>query len=363
MLWEWQKATSGSLTLPIKATNPAGFLREAGLDVPSWREMGAAAHGAVRRRLKQRVDMATTTQRPNGADLDELSFHNDAVSLCMLVNRRHRTVRVIDFRAGATLAKRNFVIQTARREGIEKLFVLVERDEVATWTRLGFRREGNIPSFYRRSDAWIMGAVVAAVGPMKPERAYGDDDDDDVEDELPEPNPALDLADKTIDKAKRLVKDTQEKSVPPTKLAAAKRDAVQKAVLGAHKNGRALTGFELFSRDAEKTHFVVSGRGGFELFAAYELQPSFASSMLELLVSPRDEGERSLTVSAIRTMLGRLVEVGAVSTFSLAPADDVLLASAFLANGFRKSAVLASHIVVGDKRRDAIVWSKKLADN
>ncbi len=306
--------------------------------------------------------MATTTQRPNQADLDELSFHNDAVSLCMLVNRRHRTVRVIDFRAGATLAKRNFVVQTARREGIEKLFVLVERDEVGTWTRLGFRREGNIPSFYRRSDAWIMGAVVAAVGPMKPERAY-DDDDDDIEEEVPEPNPALELADKTIDKARRLVKDTAEKSVPPTKLAAAKRDAVQKAVVAAQKNGRALTGFELFSRDAEKTQLVVSGRGGFELFAAYELQPSFASSMLELLVSPRDEGERSLTVSAIRTLLGRLVEVGAVSTFSLAPADDILLASAFLANGFRKSAVLASHIVVGDKRRDAIVWSKKLADN
>lgn len=306
--------------------------------------------------------MATATQRPNGADLDELSFNNDAVSLCMLVNRRHKTVRVIDFRAGATLAKRNFVIQTARREGIEKLFVLVERDEVATWTRLGFRREGNIPSFYRRSDAWIMGAVVASVGPMKPERAY-DDDDDDIEEDVPEPNPAIELAEKTIDKAKRLVKDTAEKSIPPTKLASAKRDGVQKAVALAQKNGRALTGFELFSRDAEKTQLVVSGRGSFELFAAYELQPSFASSMLELLVSPRDEGERSLTVSAIRTLLGRLVEVGAVSTFSLAPADDILLASAFLANGFRKSAVLASHIVVGDKRRDAIVWSKKLADN
>jgi hypothetical protein len=305
--------------------------------------------------------MATTTQRPNQADLDELSFNNDAVSLCMLVNRRHKTVRVIDFRAGATLAKRNFVIQTARREGIEKLFVLVERDEVVTWNRLGFRREGNIPSFYRRSDAWIMGAVVANVGPMKPERAY--DDDDEVEEEVPEPNPALELAEKTIDKAKKLVKETAEKSIPPTKLASARRDDVQKAVAAAQKSGRALTGFELFSRDAEKTQLVVTGRGGFELHTAYEIQPSFASSMLEILVAPRDEGERSLTVSAIRTVLGRLVEVGAVSTFAIAPADDILLASAFLANGFRKSAVLASHIEVGGKRRDAIVWSKKLADN
>ncbi len=310
----------------------------------------------------QWVVMATTTQRAIHATVDELSFHNDAVSLCMLVNRGHKTVRVIDFRAGATLAKRNFVLSTAKREGIEKVFVLVERDEVATWTRLGFRREGSIPSFYRRSDAWIMGAVIATVGPMRPERAYDDDDDSD-EDEVVEPNPAVELADKTVDRARRLMKDTAEKSIPQTKLAPAKRDAVQKAVALAQKTGRALTRFELFSRDAEKSHWVVTGRGGFELHAAYELQPSFASSMLELLVGPRDEGERSLTISAIRTMLGRLVEVGAVSTFCIVPADDVLLGSAFLANGFRKSAVLASHLEVGGKRRDGIVWSKKLQDN
>ncbi len=70
--------------------------------------------------------MAATAQRPNTATIDELSFNNDAVSLCMLVNRRHASVRVIDFRAGATLAKRNFVLTTARREGIEKVYVLVE---------------------------------------------------------------------------------------------------------------------------------------------------------------------------------------------------------------------------------------------
>ena len=85
--------------------------------------------------------------------------------------------------------------------------------------------------------------------------------------------------------------------------------------------------------------------------------------MLELLAAPRDESERLLTQSAIHALLGKLVEVNAVSTFSLAPADDLLLSSCFLANGFRKSAVLASHLVVGNKRRDAIVWSKKLADN
>src|SRR5262249_195009 len=97
--------------------------------------------------------------------VDELLFHNDTVSLCLLVNRRHQTLRVIDFRAGPTLAKRNFVIAAAKREGVEKVFTLVERDEVSTWTRLGFSREGSIHAFYKRSDAWIL---AAAVSPRRP---------------------------------------------------------------------------------------------------------------------------------------------------------------------------------------------------
>lgn len=306
--------------------------------------------------------MAATTQRSSvQATTDELSFNNNAVSLCMLANRRHQTVRVIDFRAGATLAKRNFVVQTARRENIEKVFVLVERDEVHTWSRLGFRREGSIPGFYRRSDAWIMGAVIDSIGPMKPERPLDADDDDD-DDDL-EPNLAAEAADKLIEKAKKLAKETADKALPPTKVATIKREAAEKAAALATKAGRALTGFELFSRDAERHFLSASGKNGFELVASYEVQPSFASSMLELLVGPRDEAERLLTVSALRSLLGKLVEVNAVSTFTIAPADDVLLSSCFVANGFRKAAVLASHLVVGGKRRDAIVWSKKLADN
>ncbi len=304
--------------------------------------------------------MAATAERQNERSIDELTFHNDAVSLCLLVNRRHGNLRVIDFRAGPTLAKRNFVLNTARREGIDKVFVLVERDEVNTWTRLGFRREGSIPSFYRRSDAWLMGAVVSQVGPMRPERAYDEDDEDDLPEE---PNLAVELADKLIDKARRLTKETADKVVPVTKLAPAKRNVVDKAIATATKAGRALTGFELFSRDAERHFLSVTGKGNFELIASYEVQPSFASSMMEILVGPRDESERLLTLSAIRSVVAKLVDGGAISTFSLAPADDLLLASCFLGAGFRKSGVLASHISIGGKRRDAIIWSKKLSDN
>jgi hypothetical protein len=51
-----------------------------------------------------------------------------------------------------------------------------------------------------------------------------------------------------------------------------------------------------------------------------------------------------------------------VSCFSLAPSDDVGLAAAFLYNGFRRTGLLAEHLVVGQQRKDAILWSRKLAN-
>lgn len=300
--------------------------------------------------------MAATIERSTQA-VDELLFHNDSVSLCLLVNRRHKTLRVIDFRAGPTVAKRNFVIATAKREGVEKVFVLVERDEVNTWMRLGFRREGNIPGFYKRSDAWIMGAVVAEVGPMRAEDVY---DDDELDSEFDEPSSAVDVAAKTVEKAKKLVKEAGQKSQPITKLSAIKKDVAKKAIASATSAGRALSGFEPFSRDAVRVNVLVSGRGGFELPCSYEIQPSFGSSMFDILVAPRDENERLLTQSALATLGSNMVEAGAVSTFTILPSDDVQLTGAMLGAGFRKSGVLSSHLSVGGKRKDGIIWSKRL---
>src|SRR5262245_41507921 len=99
---------------------------------------------------------STQQQKP----VEEIFFQNDAVSLCLLIHRRRKTMRVIDFRAGPSNAKRMFVLSLAQREGVEKVYTLVERDEVGTWVKLGFAKEGNIPGFYKRSDAFLLGATV-----------------------------------------------------------------------------------------------------------------------------------------------------------------------------------------------------------
>jgi len=321
--------------------------------------------------------MAAKNFAAASSGVEEILFHNDTVSLCLLVNRRHQTLRVIDFRAGPTVAKRNFVIAAAKREGVEKVFTLVERDEVSTWTRLGFSREGSIHAFYKRSDAWILGAVVSQVGapaegalrgsalPRLDALDKGDEGDEDDEDgdgerdEAPA-SPAAALAERTLARARRQLKGAAA-SLPAVKIAPAPAADLRRAVAAAQRAGRALTGFEAFGRDVERRAYLITARGGFELFASWESQACFGNSFLEILTGPRTEPERLATTAAVRAVCDRLAAEGVASTFCLSPADDAALASVFLGAGLRRSGVLARHLQVQGERKDAIVWSRKLA--
>jgi hypothetical protein len=295
-------------------------------------------------------------EAPSASGGGEILLQDATVSICLLVNRRHKHLRVIDFRAGPTIAKRNLVLAAARREGVEKVFTLVERDEVATWTRLGFSREGSIPSFYRRNDAWIMGIVVAGARPL-PASALADvGDDDEPADEVPE-SAALALAERTIARAKKLARDEAPSSVKLSEVGMAE---ARKAILAAEKKGTALTGFEPFGRDAVRATFACSARG-LTLHVSAEAQPFFQSSFVELLATPRTDAERSVATAAIGAVCERLRSQGAASAFAVGPADDAAHAATFLANGFRRSAALAQHLAISGKRRDAIVWWKKIA--
>ena len=295
--------------------------------------------------------------------VEEMFVQNDAVSLCLLLNRRTKTMRVIDFRAGPSHAKRLFVLKLAKREGIEKVYTLVERDEVSTWVKLGFAKEANIAGFYKRSDALILGCSVDAASARSDLHVpIGLEEDDDPA--LAEPSPAHDFAEKTLVHAKKHAKELADRPLPVTKIAMVQETdtAVKKIVEKAIKSGRALTAFEAFGRDVERRFFHLTSRGGFELVASTESQSCFGNAFLELLTGPKTEAERLATVSALRALCDKLLSEGVVSCFAIAPSDDVALATAFVFNGFRRTGLLQNHVTVGGERRDAIVFSRKLAN-
>jgi hypothetical protein len=302
--------------------------------------------------------------------VDEVFFQNEHVSLCLLMNRRTRTMRVIDFRAGPSNAKRMFVMSLAQREGAEKVYTLVERDEVSTWVKLGFAKEGNIPGFYKRSDAFMLGTLVTAAStssrmpPLHSEVRLAIPSTDDVAAPAgpPEMSPAQERMERTIVLGKKHAKELVDKPLPLAKVAPLREVDAKKAVAAALKSGRALTAFEPFGRDVQRHYYVVTARGGFELVTSIESQQCFGNSFLEMLTGPRNDADRLATVSALRTICDRLLADGVVSCFALAPSDDVGLATAFSFNGFRRTGLLQGHILVGGERKDAIIFSRKLAN-
>ena len=305
----------------------------------------------------------STQQKSPQKVADEVFFSNDAVSLCLLVHRRAKTMRVIDFRAGATSAKRMFVLSLAQREGVEKVYTLVERDEVATWVKLGFAKEGNIPGFYKRSDAFLLGCSVDAATRATPAQSemrisLHDSGNEHVEDVVD--MAAHDLAEKTLVRAKKHAKELVEQPLPIAKVAPMREADAKKAVEKAQKAGRALTAFEPFGRDVQRRYFTVTTRGGFELVISTESQACFGNAFLELLTAPKNASERLATVSSLRAICDKLHAEEVVTCFALAPSDDLAMATAFVFNGFRRTGLLQNHMVVGGERKDAIIWSRKL---
>jgi hypothetical protein len=295
-------------------------------------------------------------------------------------------MRVVDFRAGPTLAKRKLVLELAKREGMEKAYTLVERDELSTWVKLGFAKEGNIPGFYKRSDAFLLGCSVDAAlarepreipmqsevrislrgrlahtQPPPPPAAVEDDDPPEVVDDS-----AHVFAEKTLAHAKKQAKDLADKALPVAKVTQVREADVKKALEKALKAGLALTAFEPFGRDVERRYFIATCRPAksppFELIASTESQACFGNAFLELLTAPRGEVEKLATVAALRALCERLLADEVVSCFALGPSDDEALSCAFVANGFRRTGLLQNHMVVGSIRKDAIIWSRKLAN-
>jgi hypothetical protein len=315
-----------------------------------------------------------------GPTFEEVFVRNDVVSLCLLLNRRARQMRVIDFRAGASPAKKLFVQSIARRERIEKVVVLVERDECATWARLGFVREGNIPGFYKRSDAFIMGCVVPPIDGSSPTTSSpkpriaesgvfsvgrhsvytSEDDEPDLEEEAPAPAVSA-QAEKTVTHARRIGKELMNASLPSVKLTPLSATDAQKRVAIASKEGRALTGFESFGRDVTRDDILVSSKGMTDLVIGAEIQRCYGNAFLEVLTAPRDDKERNFTAAAIQAACDRLLDNEIVCAFSVTPADDVKMATAFVASGFRRTGLLRQHLRIKNDRVDAILWSRKLA--
>ena len=272
---------------------------------------------------------ATLPQRdPSKPAVEELYFRSDSAYLCVILNRRTRFIRVVDFRAGALPAKRLYIQSVAKQEGIQKVITLVEKDEVSSWTRVGFVREGTIPGFYKRSDGHLCGCVIG-------ERvASVEVSERDMLD--PKPKSAM-------------VQEVEEEE------ALKERDKLWKVSTG-------FGAFDAFGRDAARMYYSCSYKKAPVNYISAEYEDCFGHSLVEVLRRP-DDHDGLLAVSwALMEMCEVLKDRGIVAGFAFTPSEDVEMASVYLACGFRKTGLLAQGVLVGDTRQDAILWTRKLAN-
>ncbi|MDH5490855.1 MAG: hypothetical protein OEY14_02665 [Myxococcales bacterium] len=278
--------------------------------------------------------------------MEELYFRSDSAYFCMLLNRRTRSMRVVDFRAGALPAKRLYIQSVAKREDIQKVITLVEKDEVSSWTRVGFVREGTIPGFYKRSDGHLCGCVIG---------------DKTASEEISDG--AVRLSERTINAGKKAIeripdeiKGVSVKEIDASDALAA-RDAIWKA-----PKARPVSSFDSFGRDAARLWMEVSCKRSKPNYISAEYQDCFGHALIEVLRPPESENGLLAVTQGLRQISEMLQERGIVAGFSFVPLDDVDLSTAYLAAGYRKTGLVAMGAVSGDERKDAILWTRKLAN-
>ena len=161
--------------------------------------------------------------------------------------------------------------------------------------------------------------------------------------------------------AKRAAKEIPE-NIRGASVSAATETVALKARTAVLRKGNALNTFDDFGRDAERFYMQAKAKKSKPIFLSAEYQDCFGHSLVELLKSPETDDEMLATIAALRTLSEDLKDRGIISAFGFAPSDDVQVATAYTAAGFRKTGLLSGGIRIGEERQDAILWTRKLAN-
>lgn len=283
--------------------------------------------------------------------MDEVPVRAAGIHVSLILNRRHRVARLVDFLAGSFPQKAAAIDAVARREGIERVYTLVEKEESVGWSRVGFAREGSIPGYYKRSDAHLMGRVVSTPPLVD-------------EDGLPMTPPAdANAAERTLNQAKKLQPELTG-ALKGFRVALCSDESVgaEAALPPRSKKGGAWLE-ERFGRTGQRLHVVGRvarvGAKPAEQLLSLELQEPFGNAHLQLAswaLKPDDGRMLFCALQAAAEPL-RAKEIGCV--FALSPADNPVTAAAFLAAGYKRTGLLSQHLLLGDRRVDAFLWTRR----
>ncbi len=279
-------------------------------------------------------------EKQKSLSVRQIMLRSEHVFMCLLRNRNHNHIRVIDFRTGNFPVKKVFLNNVVEEEKAHKVFTLIERDEVSGWQRLGFSKEGTIPGFYKRSDAYVMSKLF--------------DDGTSTENEPYDER-------MIIQNAKKLGKDLTEAKIPACRIRVVELEGAHSVRDDAPAERLRLTAFDPFGRHGDRLMLhAATRRGGHENVLGAEYQDCFGNAHIELLFSPSTQAELAVAYAGLQQILVVLADRGVVSTFGFARVDQPLLNGLYASEGFRRTGLLRHQAKIDDGYIDEILWSRKL---
>lgn len=314
-----------------------------------------------------------TAKTPRGRNrLSERMLRNDDIFCSLLFDHANGSMRIIDFRGGNFQVKHSYLERILLAEGLRKIFTLIERDDMNGWQRVGYIREGTIPGYYKRSDAYIMsriydadwnGAEASEDNPVR--KAFLAEVKNLSKEFSVTRGSGLKLEQIDEQEAVRLV--NEELAVQAPRKGKAARET--KAAKGApRKAPAAMEGrgtdrvFPQFSREIETYYVVAQNRRTKQqnLYGA-EFQDCFGNAKIDVFSTPSTKAERSLALTGLVAFIEWLAEIGSVALFALVPNNDIEKNALYLSAGFRNSGWLNRQVITDEGALDMVLWTRKLA--
>ncbi len=306
--------------------------------------------------------------------LIEKVVRNEDIFCSLLFDYANRTLRVVDFRGGNFQSKHTFLEGVLIKEGMRKIFTLIERDDMTGWQRVGYHREGSIPGYYKRSDAYIMSRIYDADVDAKFQMGEDLSDGKGLLNDIKvvgkkladskDPNIKVEPV-SDIEVIQAIEEELTRRDAKPAKGAAKTKKAAAKPkkAADAPEEDPPLDGliFPQFSREVDYFHFLIQNRRTKQCnVLSTEYQDCFGNAKVHFCLPIESKADQNLAKIGLQQAIDQMLEMGAVSIFATVPSGDAKANEVYAGGGFRNSGWMSRQLLLPEGPADVILWTRKL---
>ncbi|MDJ0766170.1 MAG: hypothetical protein QNJ97_24520 [Myxococcota bacterium] len=308
------------------------------------------------------------TQTAAKTTLTERMIRNEDIFCSLLFDNTNRTLRVVDFRGGNFQIKHAYLERVLMADGMRKIFTLIERDDMNGWQRVGYQREGSIPGYYKRSDAYIMSRIYdedytpdATLGEESPENKALLTEVKAIGKTLSEQKlKGLRVEQITQNEVIGVINEEVERRIKKAKASKAKKKKPTPSPIPAELASRNVI-FAQFSRQVEYHYFMIQNRRTKQAnVIGAEYQDCFGNAKVDLYFEPETKAEQNLARGGLLGTIDKLADIGAVSIFSTVRADHITANAVYASCGFRNTGWMQRQLLSDKHTVDVILWTRKL---